>query len=90
MLFSTCVEKSRIAAYSKTISRLGGRVVEGEGEDFTHFVSLSSTGSQAKKGKDDKGFKKSINSLVALAAGTSLSLAIPTPCSCLYIISLVT
>ena len=76
VLFSTCVEKSRIAAYSKTVHRLGGQVVEGEGADFTHFVSLPPSKGQARKGKDETGFKKSINSLVALAAGMLLDLAL--------------
>lgn len=72
VLFSTCVDKSRIASHSKVIQRLGGQVVDGDASDFTHFVSLPPRTGQSKKDKEDRGFKKSINSLIALAAGKFL------------------
>ena len=43
--------------------------MDGEGSDFTHFVSLPVAPGRSKKDKEDRGFKKSINSLIALAAG---------------------
>ena len=85
VLFSTCVDKSRIASHSKVIQRLGGQVVDGDASDFTHFVSLPPRTGQSKKDKEDRGFKKSINSLIALAAGMfliyhTLLLKLQLPC----------
>ena len=85
VLFSTCVDMSRIASHSKVIQRLGGQVVDGDASDFTHFVSLPPRTGQSKKDKEDRGFKKSINSLIALAAGMfliyqTLLLKLQLPC----------
>lgn len=50
---------------TKIIKRLGGSVEDAEGPEFTHFVALQPTAAN----QTDRGFKKSINALIALAAG---------------------
>ncbi|KAK9824072.1 hypothetical protein WJX72_007535 [[Myrmecia] bisecta] len=64
VLFSTCVDASLRKAYTKTIQRLGGSVAADSDQSFTHFLTL-----QAARGESDRGFKKSLNTLMALAAG---------------------
>ena len=53
---------------SKIIRRLGGSVEDADGSDFTHFVALQPTAA----GQTDRGFQKSINALIPLAAGQPL------------------
>ncbi|DBB04110.1 TPA: hypothetical protein ACH3X1_013160 [Trebouxia sp. C0004] len=65
VLYSTTLEKSKKASMSKIVKRLGGSVEDKEGPEFTHFVTLHPT----SPGQTDRGFKKSINALIALAAG---------------------
>ena len=70
VLYSTSLDKSKKSSMSKIIRRLGGCVEDGEGPDFTHFVALQPTAAN----QTDRGFKKSINALIALAAGQPLFL----------------
>lgn len=70
VLYSTSLDKSKKSSMSKIIRRLGGSVEDGEGPDFTHFVALQPTAAN----QTDRGFKKSINALIALAAGQPLRL----------------
>ena len=70
MLYSTSLDKSKKSSMSKIIKRLGGSVEDAEGPDFTHFVALQPTAAN----QTDRGFKKSINALIALAAGQLLFL----------------
>ena len=72
VLFSTCVNATLRKSLTKSIQQLGGRVAA-DGDDFTHFVTLN-----AAKGHSDRGFKKSLNTLLALAAGTPGAAAAPT------------
>ena len=65
VLYSTSLDKSKKSSMSKIIKRLGGSVEDAEGPDFTHFVALQPTAAN----QTDRGFKKSINALIALAAG---------------------
>ena len=51
---------------TQAIQQLGGTVAA-DGPEFTHFLTL-----QAARGHKDRGFKKSLNTLLALAAGASL------------------
>ena len=76
VLYSTTLDKSLKASMTKIVKRLGGSVEDKEGPDFTHFVTLQPTAA----GQADRGFKKSINALIALAAGVPL-----TPHSCVCI-----
>jgi len=80
VLYSTTLDKSLKANMTKSIKRLGGSVEDKEGPEFTHFVTLQPTAA----GQTDRGFKKSINALIALAAGASLS---PMSCCCVVPIS---
>ena len=73
VLYSTSLDKSKRGSMSKIIKRLGGSVEDGEGPDFTHFVALQPTDTK----QTDRGFKKSINALIALAAGQPIY-----PCFC--------
>lgn len=68
VLFSTCVDSAQRESYSRVVARLGGSIAADHDTDFTHFVTL-----QAQRGEKDRGFKKSLNSLVALAAGVCLN-----------------
>ena len=65
MLYSTSLDKLKRSSMTKIIQRLGGCVEDSEGPDFTHFMALQPTDSH----QTDRGFKKSINALIALAAG---------------------
>lgn len=65
MLYSTALDKTKRGSMSKIIKRLGGSIEDSEGPDFTHFVALQPTDAR----QTDRGFKKSINALIALAAG---------------------
>ena len=62
MLFSKCIAKEDREEMQRDVERLGGRVVSDH--TFTHFVTLS-----PKRGEADRGFVKSLNVLIALAAG---------------------
>lgn len=68
VLYSTTLDKSKTASMTKIVKRLGGSVEDKEGPEFTHFVTLQPT----SPGQTDRGFKKSINALIALAAGQQL------------------
>lgn len=65
MLYSTALDKAKKSSMTKVIKRLGGSVEDAEGPEFTHFVALQPTAAN----QTDRGFKKSINALIALAAG---------------------
>lgn len=72
VLFSACVAEQDRQALRETVRRLGGRVVDGRGgatSDWTHFVTLA-----PRRGDPKRGFQKSLNTLVALAAGLLRSL----------------
>jgi hypothetical protein len=68
VLFSTSVAAEVRQTLGETVRRLGGRVVEGkggsQGPEWTHFVTLA-----PKRGGEKLGFQKSLNTLIALAAG---------------------
>lgn len=66
MLFSACVNAQTRTSLSRAIAQLGGSVAD-DGPDFSHFVTL-----QAAAGHNDRGFKKSLHALMALAAGEGL------------------
>ncbi|KAK9809310.1 hypothetical protein WJX73_003768 [Symbiochloris irregularis] len=63
VLFSACVNAQTRSSLAKAITQLGGSVVN-DGPEFTHFITL-----QAASGHNDRGFKKSLHALMALAAG---------------------
>ena len=67
VLISTCVSATMRKSLTRAIQQLGGTVAS-DGPDFTHFVTLD-----AARGHKDRGFKKSINTLLALAAGQAVS-----------------
>ena len=75
VLYSTTLDKSLRASLTKTIRRLGGSVEDQEGPHFTHFLTLQPTAA----GQTDRGFKKSINALIALAAGEQAANPLPNP-----------
>jgi hypothetical protein len=80
VLFSTSVAADVRQTLGETVRRLGGRVVEGrggsQGPEWTHFVTLA-----PKRGGEKLGFQKSLNTLIALAAGTPLALPqLPRSC----------
>ena len=76
MLFSTCLNAALRKKLAKSVQQLGGTVAS-DGPDFTHFVTL-----QAARGHNDRGFKKSLNTLIAVAAG-ELCKAVLTLCCCI-------
>ena len=65
VLYSTALDKAKKSSMTKIIRRLGGSVEDAEGPEFTHFVALQPTAAN----QTDRGFKKSLNALIALAAG---------------------
>ena len=65
VLFSKCVSEQDRKKHQTTIEQLGGSVVKDD--QFSHFVTLT-----AARGKKDRGFVKSLNTLLALAAGEVL------------------
>ena len=74
VLYSTALDKAKKSSMTKIIKRLGGSVEDAEGPEFTHFVALQPTAAN----QTDRGFKKSINALIALAAGQYAFM----PCIC--------
>ena len=68
VLFTKCIAKEDRKEMQKDVERLGGRVVSDH--TFTHFVTLS-----PKRGEADRGFVKSLNVLIALAAGMAVLLS---------------
>ena len=60
--FSKCVSLSDRKEMERVLHSLGGRVVQDD--SFTHFLTLP-----PHRGNKDRGFVKSLNVLVALAAG---------------------
>jgi len=65
--FAKCVSKEDRKDMEKVLHTLGGRIVEDD--TFTHFVALPPL-----RGKKDRGFVKSLNVLIALAAGWSFGI----------------
>jgi len=84
VLYSTTLDKSKKASMTKIVKRLGGSVEDKEGPEFTHFVTLQPT----SPGQTDRGFKKSINALIALAAGQQLCCSAPAAVSCVALLLL--
>ena len=78
VLYSTTLDKSKKASMTRIVKRLGGSVEDKEGPEFTHFVTLQPT----SPGQTDRGFKKSINALIALAAGQQLCCFAPAAVRC--------
>ena len=70
MLFSKCIAKEDREEMQKDVERLGGSVVSDH--TFTHFVTLS-----PKRGETERGFVKSLNVLIALAAGMAGYSSVP-------------
>ena len=66
VLISSCVDDKLRQSMARTIERLGGRLTA-SAKDFTAFVTLG-----AARGRADRGFVKSLNSLSALASGERL------------------
>ena len=60
--FSKCIPAQTRSTLQEAVERLGGSVVTDD--SFTHFVTCP-----AEKGSQDRGFVKSLNLLIALAAG---------------------
>lgn len=80
VLYSTTLDKSKKASMTKIVKRLGGSVEDKEGPEFTHFVTLQPTSPR----QTDRGFKKSINALIALAAGQQLCCFAPAVFRCVW------
>ncbi len=66
VMFSTTISESLRSSLAKLLKRLGGKDVGKDSLDFTHFVTI-----QPSRGHKTLGFKKSFNTLLALAAGES-------------------
>ena len=62
MYFSKCIPAERRSDLQDAVENLGGSTVTDD--SFTHFVTCP-----PEKGSQDRGFVKSLNLLIALAAG---------------------
>ena len=62
MYFSKCIPAQTRGTLQEAVESLGGNVVTDD--SFTHFVTCP-----PEKGSQDRGFVKSLNLLIALAAG---------------------
>lgn len=64
MLLSKCISPARREKLEKDVEQLKGKVVVDD--SFTHFVTLA-----PRRGDSNRGFVRSLNLLIALAAGTA-------------------